>query len=32
MKPGRLNAGLDHLSTLESDKEPISLEVCLPDA
>ena len=32
MKPGRLNAGADHLSRLESGEEPISLEDCLPDA
>ena len=32
VKPGRLNAGPDHLSRLESGEEPISLEECLPDA
>ena len=32
VKPGRLNAGPDHLSRLESGEEPISLEDCLPDA
>ena len=32
VKPGRLKAGPDHLSRLESGKEPISLEDCLPDA
>ena len=32
VKPGRLNAGPDHLSRLESGKEPISLGECLPDA
>ena len=31
MKPGRLNAGLDHLSRLESGEEPTSLEDNLPD-
>lgn len=31
MKPGRLNAGLDHLSRLETGEEPISLEDNLPD-
>ena len=29
VKPGRLNAGPDHLSRLESSEEPISLEDCL---
>ena len=29
---GRLNAGLDHLSRLESGEEPTSLEDNLPDA
>ena len=32
VNPGRLNAGTDHLSTLESGQEPISLEDCLPNA
>ena len=32
VKPGRLNAGPDHLSRLESGEETISLEECLPDA
>jgi hypothetical protein len=32
VKPGRLNTGPYHLSTLESGEEPISLEECLPDA
>ena len=32
MKPGRLNAGSDHLSRLESGEEPISLEDYLPNA
>ena len=32
VKPGRLNAGPDHLSRLEIGEEPISLEDCLPDA
>ena len=32
MKPGRLNAGPNHLSRLELGEEPISLEDCLPDA
>ena len=32
IKPGRLNAGPDHLSRLESGEEPTSLEECLPDA
>ena len=32
VKPGRLNAGPDHLSRLESGEEPISLEECLPNA
>ena len=32
MKLGRLNAGPDHLSRLESGEEPTSLEDCLPDA
>ena len=31
VKPGRLNAGPDYLSRLESGEEPISLEDCLPD-
>ena len=31
VKLGRLNAGPDHLSRLESGEEPISLEDCLPD-
>ena len=31
VKPGRLNAGPDHLSRLESGEEPINLEDCLPD-
>ena len=32
VKPGRLNAGPDHLSKMESGEEPISLEECLPNA
>ena len=32
MKRGRLNAGPDHLSRLESSEELISLEECLLDA
>jgi hypothetical protein len=32
VKPGRLNAGPDHLSRLESSEEPISLEEYIPDA
>ena len=32
VKPKRLNAGLDHLSRLESGEEPTSLEDNLPDA
>ena len=32
VKLGRLNAGPNHLSRLESGEEPISLEECLPDA
>jgi len=32
VKLGRLNAGPDHLSRLESGEEPISLEECLPNA
>jgi hypothetical protein len=32
VKPGRLNAGPDHLSRLASGEELISLEDCLPDA
>ena len=32
VKPGRLNAGPDHLSRLESGEEPISLEECLLNA
>lgn len=31
VRPGRLNAGLDHLSRLELGEEPIILEDCLPD-
>ena len=31
MKLGRLNAGLDHLSCIESGEEPTSLEDSLPD-
>ena len=31
IEPGRLNAGPNHLSRLESSEEPISLEECLPD-
>ena len=31
VKPGRLNAGPDHLSRLESGEDPINLEECLPD-
>ena len=32
VKPGRLNAGPDHFSKLESGEELVSLEDCLPDA
>ena len=32
VKPGRLNAGLDHLSSLETSKEPTNLEHNMPDA
>ena len=32
VKSGRLNAGPDHLSGLDSGEEPISLEDCLPNA
>ena len=32
VKPGRLNAGPDHLSRLESGEEPTSLEDGLPNA
>ena len=32
VKLGRLNAGPNHLSRLESGEELISLEDCLPDA
>ena len=32
VKPGRLNAELDHLSRLESGEEPNNLEDNLPDA
>jgi hypothetical protein len=32
VKPGRLNVAPDHLSNLEFEEEPISLEECLPDA
>jgi len=32
VKPGRLNNGLDHLSRIESGKDPTSLEEGLPDA
>ena len=32
MKPGRLNAGPDHLSRIESGEEPGNLEDNLPDA
>jgi hypothetical protein len=32
VKLGRLNAGPDHLSRLETGEEPVSLEECLPDA
>jgi len=31
VKLGRLNAGPNHLSRLESGEEPISLEDCLPN-
>ena len=31
VKPGRLNAGPNHLSRPELGEEPISLEECLPD-
>lgn len=32
MKPGRLNAGLHHLSQIETGEEPSNLEEGLPDA
>ena len=32
VKPGRLNAGLDHLSWIDSKEEPSNLEDNLPDA
>lgn len=32
MKPGRLNAGPDHLSRIETGEEPNNLEEGLPDA
>ena len=32
VKPGRLNLGPDHLSKLESGKEPTNLDEGLPDA
>jgi hypothetical protein len=32
VKPGRMNKGPDHLSRLERDEEPTSLEDTLPDA
>src|SRR5271156_3550389 len=32
VKPGRLNAGLDHLSRIESGEEPTNLEDIMPDA
>ena len=32
MKPGRLNAGLDHLSCIEIEEEPTNLEEGLPNA
>lgn len=32
VKLGRLNAGPDHFSRLESGEEPVNLEDCLPDA
>lgn len=32
VKPGHLNAGLDHLSRIETGEEPTSLEEGLPDA
>jgi hypothetical protein len=32
VKPGRMNKGPDHLSTLEHGEEPTSLEDTLPDA
>jgi hypothetical protein len=32
VKPGRMNKGPDHLSSLEHGEEPTSLEDTLPDA
>ena len=32
MKPGRLNAGLDHLSRIETIEEPTNIDDGLPDA
>jgi hypothetical protein len=32
VKPGRMNKGPDHLSSLEHGEEPIDLEDTLPDA
>ena len=32
MKPGRLNVGPDHLSWIETGKEPNNLEEGFPDA
>ena len=32
MKPGRLNAGLDHLSRVENGEEPTNIDDELPDA
>ena len=32
MKPGRLNAGSDHLSRIDSGEEPSNLEDNLPNA
>ena len=31
VKPGRLNAGLDHLSRIETGEEPTNIEDRLPD-
>ena len=32
MKPGRLNAGPDHLSHIEIEEEPTNIDDSLPDA
>lgn len=32
VKPGRLNVGLDHLSRIENEEEPININEGLPDA